>query len=254
MKKVLLLLIILTGFKLSVQADDLDSLKQNLQVTTNDTVKADIYLKMAKAYLGIKTPYAVYRSRNGENAVNYTLLALHLYSKMEDSTGIRKCYTSLSRGYRVQKHYTQAKWFMVQSSVVAKDQKDIPDMIASLVELADIKAETGDYILAKKDLSYALRLTSKYNVPDYQENIIQSLAIVNNGIKNLPEDQELKDAKELSAGYSTIITDGPVITVAPEKATGKSTKGKSKSRAYRANVVVNKKNAKAMSTDKLASL
>jgi len=256
MKKLLLLILILTAFKLSVRAGDLDSLKQTLQTTTNDTVKADLYLKMAKAYLALKAPSYVYRERNGENAVNCTMLALHLYSKMNDTTGIRNSYSSLSKAYRSQKQYTQAKWFMVQTSVMAKNQNDIPAMIAALVELADIKMETGDYILAKKDLSYALRLTSKYNVPDYQIIVIQNLAIADNGIKNLPEDQDLKDAKDLTAGYSTIVTESSVNTTNTDTVAVKAPVrlAKAKPRKTAKVAMVSKKNIKVIAADNLAAL
>ncbi len=253
MKKLLLLFtIIITGVNLSVSAIDLDSLKQNLQITTNDTVKADLYLKISTAYMALKAPNHVYRERNGENAINCTMQALHLYSKMEDTAGIIKSYTSLGKAYRFQKQYTQAKWFMVQSSVMAKGQNDIPNMISALVELADIKMETGDFILAKKDLSYALRLTSKYNVPDYQVTIIQNLAIADHSIKNLPEDQSLEDAKELAAGKSTIVIDPNVIDATAEKVPVKLAKTKSKAKLTK--ITAPKKNAKVLKADDLAAL
>lgn len=251
MKKVFLLTLLSAALTVNAFAkNDLDSLKQTLQVTTNDTLKADLYLKMAREYLTLNSPNHVYRERNGENSVNCTMLALRLYSRMEDSVGIRNSYTSLARAYRYQKQYTQAKWFMVQSSVLAKNQKDMPAMVAALVELANIKVENGDYILAKKDLSYALRVTAKYHVPDYQMTIINTIADVDKGIKDLPDDQQLKDAKELSAGYSTIIIDDDAPAALPAKAG--AAKGKTKGKVNKS--LAAKKPVKILSTDKLASL
>ncbi len=252
MKKSFLLIILLAGIQLSVLADGrLDSLKQRLQDTTlTDSAKAVIYTSMAQTYLDDQAPNRLAKSRNQENAVNYTMLALHLYSKRDDTTGLRVSYANLSKAYRAQGKYTQAKWFILQSGILAKGQKDIPNTIASLVELANIKMQTGDYITAKSDLNYALRLTSKYNVSTYQMDIIQALAVANNGIKNMPEDETATFTA--SNGTSTIVTETPqIIKVTKAKRTVKIIKGKTKApKIYNAN----NKIAKPVIADRLASI
>jgi tetratricopeptide (TPR) repeat protein len=249
MKRFFLLLTILAAFTLSVKAADVDSLKQQLQYTLTDSAKADLYLKMAQAYLDQKAPNRVYKARNSENAVNYTMLALHLYSKMEDTTGLRKSYASLGKAYRAGRKFTQAKWFMIQSTVIAKNQKDIPNMVAGLVELANIKIEAGDYVTAKKDLNYAQRLSANYKVDGYQEDIIQGLAMAENGIKNMPEEEAVVTTVS-NTGSSTIIIENAAVksnTKVPVKS------HKLKAKTLKTNTIA-RKTIKPVVSDKLASL
>ncbi|GAB2690728.1 hypothetical protein GCM10027037_12390 [Mucilaginibacter koreensis] len=249
MKRIFLLLLILTGLKLNAAAADIDSLKQQLQYNLTDSAKAELYLKMAQAYLDQKAPNRVFKARNSENAVNYTMLALHLYSKMEDTTGLRKSYASLGKAYHAGRKFTQAKWFMVQSTMIAKGQKDVPTMVANLVELATIKMESGDYVTAKKDLNYAKKLSTTYNVEGYQEDILQGLAIAENGIKSLPDAEEATITNASNTGSSTIVIENAVAK--PTKTSAKT--HKVKVRAIKLNTVA-RKTVKPVVSDKLASL
>ncbi|WP_462265859.1 hypothetical protein [Mucilaginibacter sp.] len=251
MKKIVLLATFVISFTASAFASDLDSLKQQLQFNLTDTAKACLYLKMAQAYLNLKSPNRVYRSRNSENAVNYSMLALHLYSKMEDTTGLKNSYSSLGKAYHAGHQYTQAKWFMIQSTILAKGQKDVPTMISSLIELANIKMESGEYKTAKKDLNYAMNLSSKYNLPDYQSDIAQGLVLADNGIKRISDDEDVTSLSNTVSGSSTIITEQPVIKSAKFKAVTKSNKYRSK--LVKTNNIAVKK-ARPVSTENLASL
>ncbi|MBS7563052.1 hypothetical protein KHS38_01430 [Mucilaginibacter sp. Bleaf8] len=153
-------------------ADSIDSLKQKLQVTTIDSAKADIYTRLAGCYMNFDSAPNRYTKRiYSENAINYTMLALHLYSKISDTTGLRNSYSDLAKAYRSQNKFAQAKWFVLQANYLARQQKDTKYIISTLVDLAGIKMDIKDYNLAKKDLKEALRLTVLNNLLEQDTKI-----------------------------------------------------------------------------------
>jgi len=167
MKKLLTCLIFtfLAASKLSAYAGDLDSLKQKLQVTS-DSLKGPIYTQIAAEYLNydtVKNKHVRYYYQ-GE-ALNYTMLALHVYSGNNDSLGLRTCYNNLSKIYRSQRKFPQAKWFILQSNTISRQLKDVPNIISSLIELSAIKSDIKDYKLAMRDLNEALNLAVKNKDP-----------------------------------------------------------------------------------------
>lgn len=175
MKKLLLLFTSIIFIGAAAKANPLDSLKQQLQLTTNDTLKAVIYTKMAGCYLTQSNAPSSYSKRiNAENAINYTMLAMHLYYKQDDTTGLVTSYANLSKAYRVQSKYAQAKWFILQANTLSRRQKSIPNIVSTLTELAAIKMDIKDYNLAKKDLKEAHRLAMANNLLEQDSTVKQS--------------------------------------------------------------------------------
>ncbi|MDT3404925.1 hypothetical protein [Mucilaginibacter terrae] len=161
MKKLVLLSAYLLLFTLASKADTLDSLKQQLQLTTDDVAKAGIYTQIANCYLLKNSANNYIKRISQENAINYTMLAMKTYYKYSDTTGMVYSYTNLSKAYRAQKKYTQAKWFILQANTLSRRQKSAPAIVSSLVDLAAIKIDIKDYKLAQRDLKEAHRIALK---------------------------------------------------------------------------------------------
>jgi tetratricopeptide (TPR) repeat protein len=173
MKKLLLLFASIILLSTTVNANPLDSLKQQLQLTTNDTLKAGIYTQMAYCYLEqSKVPNAYSKRINAENAINYTMLAMHLYSRQNDTTGLVTSYSNLSKAYRTQSKYAQAKWFILQANTLSRRQNSVSNIVNTLVDLAAIKIDIKDYNLAKRDLKEAHRL-AKSNHLLAQDSVVK---------------------------------------------------------------------------------
>ncbi|MGF7039539.1 hypothetical protein [Mucilaginibacter lappiensis] len=167
MKKLITcIFILLAVFQLSAQAGDLDSLKQKLQIT-KDSLKGPVYIDIANAYLSKNDTISSRRWKflNQLDALNYTMLALHVYSNYEDTLGLRTCYNNLSKIYRLQHKYIQAKWFILQSNSISRQKHDVPNIITSLIELSAIKGDMEDYKLGMRDLNEALKLSVKSKDP-----------------------------------------------------------------------------------------
>ena len=179
---VILFIITVNAFALS---GPIDSLKQKLYTAPNDTVKAKIYTQLATRYMHYEAIQDK-RLKNSyqDTAINYTLSAIHQYSRIEDSTGLRISYDHLAKIYHDQKKFTQAKWFILQANTLAREQNDVPNIIASLLTLADIKMDIHDYDLAKGDLKEALALSAQNCFSKQQSAVIYSFATLYNKTHN----------------------------------------------------------------------
>jgi tetratricopeptide (TPR) repeat protein len=149
-------------------------LKKQISLVTNDTLRALYYQKIANYYLkydsiSLKRTRTVYQ----DAAIEYTIKALHSYSRYNDSNGLRNSFNNLVRVYKDQKKFSQAKWCILQSNTISRMQNDTRNVISSLVELAGIKMSIKDYKLAQRDLDEALSLSSQ-NHFSKQESMVQT--------------------------------------------------------------------------------
>lgn len=193
-------LLLLAGLTLRAADTQIDSLKQKLQLTTNDTLKGPIYTQIAAEYL--KYDVIVNRNRKAyyqSEAIHYTMLALHNYSFYEDTTGIKSSFDDLAQVYLSQKKYSQAKWFVLQSINISRIKKDVPNLITGLVKLSAIKMETKDYKLAMRDLNEALRWSVGNKMPEKEALVQQNFAYLYNRMKDYDNgDIALKKANEIN--------------------------------------------------------
>jgi len=164
----------------------LDSLKQQVSLLQSDSLKAGVYAKIAAQYINYDTiadrkTKLAYQTE----ALSYTMLALHGYSRYNDSIGLRLCFNNLAKVYRSQKKkYSQAKWFILQSNTLSRSMNDIPNIITSLNTLAGIKIDIKDYDLAKRDLNEALQLSSKNHMPLAEAATQGSYAVLYSHLKD----------------------------------------------------------------------
>ncbi|OKS86788.1 hypothetical protein [Mucilaginibacter polytrichastri] len=178
MKKLLLFAFIIISTMHAFAGKSLvDSLQKQIDTSSSNALKGKLYTQMAVSYMNynaiqdrqLKTAYQ-------ENALKYTLSALHQYSRMDDSTGLRTSYDRLAKVYHDQKKFSQAKWFILQSNTLAREQRDVPNIVASLITLADIKMDIHDFDLARGDLREALELSSANCFTDQQLDVMLSYA------------------------------------------------------------------------------
>ena len=169
----------------TVVISPLDSLKQELKTNQYDSLKADLYAKIAAHYLNYDNITSKKEKANYQNeAVNYTMLALHNYSKYSDTLGMRNCFDNLVKVYRSQRKFSQAKWFVLQSNTISRTLNDKPNIVASLLQLAYIKMDIKDYSLAMRDLNEALKLTADLRYPKTEVKVQESYALLYSKMKN----------------------------------------------------------------------
>ncbi|NCD72051.1 hypothetical protein [Mucilaginibacter agri] len=178
MKKLsLFTLSLFLSIHLFAQSASPDSLQKQIDTTSSSALKGKLYTQMAESYM----KYSALQDRTlknqyQENALKYTLLSLHEFSRTDDSVGLRKAFDRLTRVYHDQKKYSQAKWFILQSNTMAREQNDVPNIIQSLITLAGIKMDIHDFDLARRDLREALELSSANCFADQQSAVMLSYA------------------------------------------------------------------------------
>jgi len=169
--------------KLSASPVDPDSLKQQVTVAS-DSLKAPLYTQIAATYLNYDTVSSKKKKLAYQNnAINYTLQAIHYYSRYNDTTGLRISFDNLATVYRSQKKFSQAKWFILQSNTLSRAKNDVPNIISSLLELALIKTDIKDYKLAMRDLNEALTLSSTHHLPTTEAGVQMGYVTLYNNMK-----------------------------------------------------------------------
>lgn len=258
MKKLFILItFILAAVTFAVHADDvdrssIDSLKQKLQLTTNDTLKGAIYTQIASEYLKFdKQPNRNVRAYYQTEAIHYSLLALRNYGFYEDTLGMRSAFDDLARVYISQKKYSEAKWFTLQSNKISRQVKDIPNIVNSLVKLSAIKMELEEYKMAMRDLNEALRWSVANKLPAMEAVVQQNYAYLYNRLKDYDKgDAAEKRATEIAAQMQRDEENPVLITFDNSPVKDKKAVAPKKKKA----LVIAKKPAKVSPAKKLASL
>lgn len=117
----------------------------------NNSSLGDAYMNLAQLW----TKQGDFKS--AENMVLRKALPL-LYYKLNDKIGAIKCYDQLAIIYQSQKRFSEAKWFFIQSTLLARKINHSPSLVNSLIHLAHVKMAIGDFTLALNDMKEAEQL------------------------------------------------------------------------------------------------
>lgn len=160
-------------------------LKAQVDSTQNDSVRSLLYAEIAAQYMGydsIANKKTKLRYQN--EALDYSYKALHLFSRYDDTVGMRNCFDNLATVYHSKKIYPQAKWFILQSNSLSRAINDVPNIMRSLIKLAGIKMDIKDYSLAMGDLNEALKISVDTHDPRSESKIQLNYALLYNRMKN----------------------------------------------------------------------
>jgi hypothetical protein len=86
-------------------------------------------------------------------------------------TDARYNFSDLAHLYIIQKRYSEAKWYLLQSVNISKEQNDDKHTLSNLIDLATIKVIIGEYQLAQQDLDEARDLATVRGFTDYIDTI-----------------------------------------------------------------------------------
>ena len=196
----------------------IDSLKKQLSIVEDDSLKASLYSKIAAQYLKYDSTASKKERHTYQNeAITNTLSAIHHYSKYDDSVGLRNSFDVLAKVYHIQHKYIQAKWFIIQSNSISRVINDNPNIIASLLEMASIKADIKDYKLAARDLNEALTISSKNHMTKQEADVQLHYAMFYNVTKNT--EKAAVAMKRYTAINDSIKRDNEARTLAKLKTT-----------------------------------
>lgn len=184
-----------------VHADELDSLRRRLKTTTVDSLRAPIHLKLVNFYMRYDTVSNPFKKSMYQNEAQINCFqALHLYSGISDTTGMRVSFDKLTQLFYKQKKYSQAKWYALQSNNLSRIKNDVPNIIASLQQLAAIKTDIKEYKLAERDLKEALYLSEQQKSTDSKASVKKDYAKLtkklNKNAKPMLASQKSKKGKQ----------------------------------------------------------
>jgi hypothetical protein len=74
-------------------------------------------------------------------------------------------FSELAKLYIKENRFSEAKWFLLQSCNISRQQNNNPLTIANLMDLAMVKANMGDPTQAQQDLTEALQLSNANGLP-----------------------------------------------------------------------------------------
>jgi len=136
--------------------------EENIKINSviqKPNVVADDYLKIAdlKSIKGEYTQAEFYILKK----------AFPLFRRMGNKIGRMNCFESLALMYRLQSRLSEAKWFSVQSKIMADKLNNLPAQISSLMSLAFIKSELGFNDQALTDYKEAEKLATDNNFSEY---------------------------------------------------------------------------------------
>ncbi len=151
----------------------MDSAKiKRAEFLKTQTIKSD---SLNREALKLARPNASNADLN--QAIDDIMKGLHVYSKFRDTAGLVQTFDNLALVYHLQKKYTQAKWFNLQSNGLSRDGHDTAGIIHSLINLASVKQDIKDFALAKKDLDEALALAKTQHKRDAEINTEKALSV-----------------------------------------------------------------------------
>jgi hypothetical protein len=87
--------------------------------------------------------------------------------RYRDRDSLRIQFDKLALFYFGQNRFSEAKWYVLRSNAIARQQNNYQGIVGSLVILADVKSNLGDFKQADADLSEAKTIASSHSMaPD----------------------------------------------------------------------------------------
>ena len=107
------------------------------------------------------------RSRYSINAEEAFIMKNLRHSARYGSDAMRLQFDNLANFYFSQKRFSEAKWYVLRSNAISRQQKNYTQVVGSLVVLADVKSILGDFKQADADLSEAKNIAALHSMePD----------------------------------------------------------------------------------------
>ncbi|MCR8559455.1 tetratricopeptide repeat protein [Mucilaginibacter sp. BJC16-A38] len=96
-------------------------------------------------------------------------------------------FSELARLYIQQNRYSEAKWYLLQSNIISRQQNDDKHTIANLIDLATIKSDLGDFPQAQQDLSEAHDLANMRGLKEELAAIDKKMVYIKLNKNNAPK-------------------------------------------------------------------
>lgn len=160
----------------------------------NNRYLGEAYLNLASIWTSQK------KYKDAEAILMNKALPLFAY-RIHDKVGSMRTYDQLAEIFMRQKRFSEAKWFYIQSNMIARKMNNSAGIVNSLVSLGHVKMSIGDHQLALKDFREAeqLSISNKYRfkLVEIKSDLSKVYAVMGNksaASSALSEFTVLKDA------------------------------------------------------------
>ena len=96
-------------------------------------------------------------------------------------------FSELAKLYIQQNRYSEAKWYLLQSNIISRQQNDDKHTIDNLIALAMIKSDLGDYNQAQEDLTEARGMAALRGFTTDVATIEKKMAYIKLNKNNAPK-------------------------------------------------------------------
>ena len=110
-------------------------------------------------------------------------------------------FSELAKLYMQQNRYSEAKWYLLQSNIISRQQNDDKHTIANLLDLATIKSDLGDYTQAQQDLTEAHDMATARGYADDLAAVEKKVAYVKQNKNNTPK----TDVRYADAAFADLV-------------------------------------------------
>lgn len=144
--------------------EDLNEAVKYNQLILEEAVAIRNNRYLGEAYLNLASIWTAQKKyKEAEAILMNKALPLFAY-KIHDKIGSMRTYDQLAEIFQLQKRYSEAKWFYIQSNMVARKMNNSSGIVNSLVSLGHVKMSIGDHQLALTDFREAeqLSISNKY--------------------------------------------------------------------------------------------
>ncbi|WP_299289993.1 hypothetical protein [uncultured Mucilaginibacter sp.] len=104
------------------------------------------------------------RSRYSIDAEEAMCMRNLRHSMRYGQAAMRIQFDSLASFYFRQNRFSEAKWYVLRSNAISRQQKNYEGIIGSLVVLADVKSNLGDFKQADEDLLEAKNIAALHSL------------------------------------------------------------------------------------------
>jgi len=158
-------------------------------------------LYLAEAYINLANLWSAQKRYKEAEALLISKALPLSYYKLKDMISTISCYDQLAEIYQKQRRFSEAKWFYIQSNMLARKINNPAGIVNSLVNLAHVKMSIGHHELALKDFREAeqLSISNKYSfelveIKDDLSKVYKAMGNARASNSALTEFKVLKDA------------------------------------------------------------
>lgn len=105
-------------------------------------------------------------------------VALKNYSKIGSRSGQMLAYNQLGKVYYNANKLTEALWFYTQQGILARQIKDNPAYIDSMLGIIFVKIKKKQYSMALKDVATAELFATNTNTTDYTTHFLYTRSVI----------------------------------------------------------------------------